>query len=181
MKFKLRPNETVEWRSKKGAGFWARWFGILVACVGFFVLLQTTAFNDWGWLTWLGLIITVVGTVVISSMFIKGKAVEYRLTNQRIVVTRFGRITKEVSLKLFEGKPVSQFMEKYSAYMASGEQRYTLTLLHPTTLDKILHCRDVNPAAIKILEKIGHIVKCRYCQTTNSIFNARCVHCGGPL
>ena len=179
MKFKLRPNETVEWRSKKGTGFWARMFLGFMGMLLFLVFFQYLS-NGWNLGILVQLIGVMAGVVVFIIYCIRGNVIEYRLTNQRIVVTTFGRITKEYPLKLWEGKPVSQYLQKHISYHGGGP-RYNVNILHPKTLDKILHCKDVNPSAIKILEKIGHIIKCKYCQTTNSVFNARCVHCGGSL
>ena len=182
MKFKLRPNETVEWRSTKGAGFWAVWCGGVMALSGILVLVYAfiIPMSAWGGL-WLGVIGIPLGLIMVIYKFIQGKAVEFRLTNQRIVITKFGKITKEVSLKLYEGKPVSQFLQEHTAYMANDEPRYTLKILHPKTLDTIIHCKDIHPSALKILRKIGHVIKCKYCQTTNPVFNARCSHCGGVI
>ena len=179
MKFKLRPNETVEWRSKKGTGFWARMFLGFMFTVLFLVFFQ---YLGKGWTTGIliQLIVVMAGVGAYIAYCIRGNVIEYRLTNQRIVITMFGRVTKEYPLKMFEGKPVSQYLKYHVSYHGGGP-RYNVNILHPKTLDTILHCKDINPSVLTILKKIGHIVKCKYCQTTNSVFNARCVHCGGVL
>ncbi len=179
MKFKLRPNETVEWRSKKGTGFWAR-MGIGV--VGTLLFLVGFQFLSEGWDTKVsaGLILAIAIIVGYIAYAIRGNVIEYRLTNQRIVITTFGRVTKEYPLKMWEGKPVSQYLKYHVSYHGGGP-RYNVSILHPKTLDAVLHCKDINESTITILKKIGHIVKCKYCQTTNSVFNARCSHCGGVI
>lgn len=125
-----------------------------------------------------GLILAGLGLLFFSS--VKAKSTKYILTNQRILVTSFGRIVKEISLSSFLGRPLTQFLDVESVGYSNGQQISNVRITDPKTAD-FIELNNLNPSAVNILKKISQTVRCTYCKTNNSAFNPVCSLCNAPL
>jgi DNA replicative helicase MCM subunit Mcm2 (Cdc46/Mcm family) len=116
--------------------------------------------------------------------FVVAKSTRYVLTNQRIVETRFGKIVKEIVLADFMGKPISQFLDKQAAGTVNEQPVYNVRITNPRSLD-IIEFRSLNESAVealeRILERARQVVRCEYCNTSNSAASFVCSRCGAPL
>lgn len=189
---RLLPGENVEWTTRKG-------FFSLSLVLAFFGMVGGAVLAAFGFmggksngqilppnptLGWIGVSLIPVGLGYVIFSFVVAKSTRYVLTNQRIVETRFGKIVKEIVLADFMGKPISQFLDKQAAGTVNEQPVYNVRITNPRSLD-IIEFRSLNESAVealeRILERARQVVRCEYCNTSNSAASFVCSRCGAPL
>lgn len=109
------------------------------------------------------------------------------LTTFRLIRTRHGAITNQVSRQLFRGKSLSAFLRVsgYTAYGARDSANRVETshviILDPNSGNVVMNLGQVPPPTIKALEMISQVVYCQYCGRSNSPSNTVCSECGANL
>ena len=188
----LLPEENIEWVTQKGLisvsfilTIMSVFLGVFPAIFGFLGGESNgVPFPPNPTLGWIGiaLILVALGCLIILS--VRTKSTKYILTNQRTVVTRFGKVVKEMSLSSFMGKPVSQFVDKTIAGTANDQPVYNIRITNPESLDSI-EFKSLNESAVerleRILEQARQMIRCKYCARINSANSSVCNHCGAPL
>jgi hypothetical protein len=189
---RLRPNEEVEWTTRKGffslsliLAFFGAVAGVFLAIFGFIggtIDGQPLQPNPVLGLTGVALILIGLGYAAIS--FVAVKSTKYILTNQRIVETKSDKIVKEIALADFMGKPISQFLDKQTAGTVNKQPVFNVRITNPKSLD-FIELKSLNERAVEtlegILERARQVVRCKYCNTNNSATNFVCSHCAAPL
>lgn len=186
---RLRPSENVVWATRRGifslsltvvifgmaGGFFLAFFGFFgVESNGTLIMSPNPIIG------WIGIALALAGLVIAMISILIAKSTKYILTNHRILETRFGKIVREISLTSFMGKPLSQFFDKEAAGTVNGQPVYNIRITDPKSAD-FMELKSLNESAVKAFEKIGQVVRCKYCNTNNSAYSSVCSHCGAPL
>jgi len=187
IKSRLLPDENIVWAAQKGffglsfvVAFFGIGGGVFLAFFGFLGTNEGVILPPNPTLGWTGVVLILSGLVYMIVCSVIAKSTKYILTNRRILETRFGKIVKEIPVKSFLGKPLSQFLDKEAAGIVNGQPVYNIRITDPKSAD-FMEFKCLNDSAVKTLEKISQVVRCRYCHTVNSALNSVCSHCGAPL
>jgi hypothetical protein len=176
----MLSNENVVWARKQGIGFWIPFFGIFLVVGG--ALLISFSFAFVGIIAGAAaMILVLVGLLFLAKATIKALRTKFFLTNQRIIQTEGTEIVKEMPLERFGDKPLEQYIEIKVGYLENNEPRYVVRINDPITAETIIECRGLDKTSVEAFEKIGKETRCPYCNQKNSVLNARCSYCGGPL
>ena len=176
----LLPAENVVWARPRGMSFWVVFCsGMLGIGGGVCTLMAFILFGNI--LGVLLLILMSIGFIFIIRAFIRGGHIKYFLTNERLIETRKGIVTREVSLDRFKGKPLSQFVEKKVIGTVNNQPVYKIRILDPVSAEILMELKDLDESSIGAFEKIGQTVKCPYCGAKNRANSLECRHCGASL
>jgi hypothetical protein len=176
----LLSNENVVWAKKQGIGFWIPFFGMFLVVGGFLLISLSFAFV--GVIAGAVVIVPVlVGLFFLAKTTIRVLRTKFFLTNQRIIQTEDTEIVKEMPLERFGDKPLEQYIEITVGYLENNEPRYVVKINDPVTAETIVECRGLDKTSVEAFERIGKETRCLYCNQKNSVLNARCSYCGGPL
>lgn len=126
-------------------------------------------------------ILMIIGFFFIIRSFIKGRHTKYFLTNERLIETRKGTVTREVSLDRFRGKPLNQFVAKTVIGTINNQPIYKIRIHDPVSGEVLMELKDLDENSIRAFEKMGQIVKCSYCGAKNPANSLECRHCGASL
>ncbi len=188
----LLPGENIEWVTQKGLISASFILAIMGVFGGVFPVVfgflggesNGVPFSSNPTLGWIGVALILVALCCLIILSVRTKSTKYILTNQRIVVTGFGKVVKEMSLSSFMGKPVSQFVDKTIAGTANDKPVYNIRITNPESLN-FIEFKSLNESAVgrleRILEQARQMVRCKYCARTNSANSSVCNHCGAPL
>lgn len=187
IKLRLLPDENIVWATQKGIfglSFVVAFFGIIggifLAFFGFLGTNKGIILPPNPTLGWAGVILILAGLVYMIISSVIAKSTKYILTSRRIMETRFGKVVREISITSFLGRPLSQFLDKEAAGTVNGQPVYNIRITDPKSAD-FMELKSLNESAVKTLEKISQVVRCRYCNTINSALNSVCSYCGAPL
>jgi ribosomal protein L40E len=127
------------------------------------------------------LILMVIGFFFIVRAFIQGRHTRYFLTNERLIETRNGIITKEVSLDKFKDKPLSQFVEKKAVGTVNNQPVYKIRIYDPVSADLLMELKDLDETSIRAFEAFVQTIKCPYCGAKNPVNSLDCRNGGASL
>jgi len=176
----LRPGEDVVWARKSGMSFWVIWSSGMLGIGG--ALCAVFAFLFVGiMLTAPLLVLIVIGFAFILRVFIVGRGMKYYLTNERLIQARKGRIMQEISLERFRGKSISQFLARESVGTVNDQSVYVVKVYDPLSGEILMELKDLDEYSAEALQKVGQIMKCRYCNFANPANSLRCKNCGAPI
>jgi len=96
-------------------------------------------------------------------------------------MSRAVKAINEMPLERFGDKPLEQYIELKVGYLENNEPRYVVKINDPVTAETIVECRGLDKTSVEAFEKIGEETRCLCCNQKNSVLNARCSYCGGPL
>jgi hypothetical protein len=176
----LKPEENVVWVRKRGTSFWVIFFGMMLGIGGLVCTIIALVF--FGLALALPLLILIgIGFFFILRGFIKGRDTKYYITNERLIETKKGDIAKEIPLERFQGKPVSQFIDKKVTGVFNGRPVYVFRIFDPQSGETLMEFKDLDGDSVELLESRVQIVECRYCGFKNPANSLKCKNCGAPL
>lgn len=76
-------------------------------------------------------ILMIIGFFFIIRAFIRGRHTRYFLTNERLIETKRGIITREVSMDRFRGKPLGHFLVKSVIGTVNNQPVYKIRIYDP--------------------------------------------------
>ena len=76
---------------------------------------------------------------------------------------------------------MNQFVEKRITHRVNSQPIYTIRIYDPQSGDVLIDLKDLDGTSTMALEKIGHTIRCSYCDTKNTSISTQCHYCGGPL
>jgi hypothetical protein len=188
----LLPEENIEWVTQKGLFSISLFLSLVVAFIGIFPAIfgffggesNGVPFPPNPAVGWLGVVLILVALGCAIFLIVETEGTKYVLTNKRMVVTRFGKVVKEISLSSFMGKPVSQFVDKTAAAMMNNQPVYNVRITNPESWDSI-EFKSLSETAVEklenILEQARQMVRCKYCSSINPANSLVCARCGAPL
>ena len=176
----LKSEENVVWVRKRGTSFWVIFFSMMLGIAGLVFTILSLVFVGLALAVPL-LILIGIGFSFILRAFLKGRDTKYYLTNERLIETEKEIIIKEINLERFQGKPLSQFIDKKVTGTLNGRPVYIFRIFNPLSGETLMEFKDLDGDSVKLMESSVQVVVCRYCGFKNPLSNLKCQNCGAPL
>jgi len=176
----LKLGENVVWARKRGTSFWVIFCSMMLGIGGTVCTINAYVFVG-VFLAVPLLILMAIGFFFILRAFANGRDIKYYLTNERLIETRKGRVTKEISLTTFHGKSLNQFFETKVIGTVNNQPVYVIKIYDQSSGNVLMEFKDLDSASVEALERIGQIIECRYCGFKNMANSLECKNCGAPL
>ena len=176
----LKPGENVVWVRKRGTSFWVIFFSMMLGIGGLVCTILALVFIG------LALALPLVTLIGFGFFFIlhafrKERDTKYYITNERLIETKKEKIIKEIPLERFQGKPLSQFIDKKVIGMFNERPVYIFRIFDPQSGETIMEFKDLDGDSVELMENSVQIVVCQYCGFKNPANSLKCKNCGAPL
>jgi zinc-ribbon domain len=153
-------------------------FGVLFALIGF-VTISLVGIG-------FGLFFALLGGGLWYQT-LKQTGTRLYLTSYRLIRTRHGAITNQISRQIFRGKNLAAFL-RVSGYTAYGRnngayrvETFHVDILDPNSGNVLMNLGQVPAPTVNVLETISQVVYCQYCGRSNPPSNNTCSECGATL
>jgi len=181
----LQPHEEIVWAGQTPSGTHGWVGGVLVMLFGiFFALIGFLTFSVVG--IGFGLFFALLGGGLWYQT-LKQTGTRLYLTSYRLIRTRHGTITNQISRQIFRGKNLAAFL-RVSGYTAYGRndsahrvETFRVDILDPNSGNVLMNLGQVPAPTVNVLETISQVVYCQYCGRSNPTSNNACSECGASL
>ena len=175
----LKPEEKVVWAKQRGISFWVLFssmmlgIGSTVLLINLFIFAPSLALPV--------VILIAIGFIFIFRAFQRGQGIKYYLTNERLIEAKKDSIIKDISLERFQGKPLSQFIDRKVIGTVNRQPIYVFKIRDSQSRATLMEFKNIDQDSVERLETIAQIVECHYCGFKNPANSLQCKNCGAPL